>query len=126
PDSVVRRGGARETPTSPDVAAQAPRATDWLSQIPALDSGDGLCRVLGRPDVYVDLLRRFVLGQARTFADIRAALAENRRADAERAAHTLKGVAGTIGAREVQREAGEVESVLRQNGTLVEVEALLG
>ncbi len=46
-------------------------------------------------------------------------------ADAERAAHTLKGVAGTIGARQLQREAGEVEAALRRGATPAEVAPLL-
>ena len=48
---------------------------------------------------------------------IRAALADGRHADAERAAHTLKSVAGTIGARQFQLEAGELEAALRRGLT---------
>ena len=53
--------------------------------------------------------------------DIRTALSEGRAADAERGAHTLKGVAGSIGARELQREAGALEAALRRgdHGALV-------
>jgi two-component system sensor histidine kinase/response regulator len=98
----------------------------WLYQIPDLDAADGLRRVLGRREAYIGLLRRFALGHAQTFTEIRAALAEGRRSDAERAAHTLKGVAGSIGARQLQREAGEVEAALRRDATLMELEALLG
>ena len=45
--------------------------------------------------------------------DVRTALSDGRTADAERGAHTLKGVAGRSSAPELQREAGELEAALR-------------
>jgi two-component system, sensor histidine kinase and response regulator len=57
--------------------------------------------------------------------DIRTALADGRRDEAERGAHTLKGVAGTVGAGQLQREAGEVEAALRRGATAEEVVPLL-
>jgi HPt (histidine-containing phosphotransfer) domain-containing protein len=98
---------------------------DCLDDIPGLDTVDGVRRVLGRREAYAGLLRRFALGHVDAIRDIRAALAAGRRADAERAAHTLKGVAGTIGARQLQREAGEVEAALRRGATPEEVAPLL-
>jgi two-component system sensor histidine kinase/response regulator len=96
----------------------------WLYGIPSLDAADGLRRVLGRQEAYVGLLRRFARAQADAFEQIRTALADGRRADAERAAHTLKGVAGSIGARRLQREAGEVEAALRR-GVVAELDTLI-
>jgi two-component system sensor histidine kinase/response regulator len=99
-------------------------ANQWLYHIPSLDVADGLRRVLGRHEAYVGLLRRFAHTQADAFEQIRAALADGRRADAERGAHTLTGVAGSIGARHLQREAGEVEAALRR-GLVAELDALI-
>ena len=93
------------------------RQRDWLFQIPSLDAADGLRRVLGRREAYVSLLRRFASSQADVLGEIRRAFAENRHGDAERAAHTLKGIAGTIGARQLQEEARVVEASLH-NGAL--------
>jgi two-component system, sensor histidine kinase and response regulator len=107
-------------------AAERPSDDRWLYQIPALDAADGLRRVLGRREAYIGLLRRFALSQPHTFAELRAALAEGHRGDAERAAHTLKGVAGSIGARQLQREADDVDAALRRGATVMELEALLG
>ena len=105
----------------------APRqdASQWLYEIRDLDAADGLRRVLGRHEAYVGLLRRFAHGHADTFDQIRAALADGRRADAERGAHTLRGVAGSIGARRLQHEAGELEAALRR-GLVAELETLIG
>jgi two-component system sensor histidine kinase/response regulator len=112
--------------TVADVAASSPVVTaPMLEQIRGLDAADGLRRVLGRHDAYVGLLRRFANGHASAMRDIRTALAEGRHADAERVAHTLKGVAGTIGARQLQREAGEVEAALRRSAPAADVGPLL-
>ncbi len=112
--------------TAPGVPGPSLASSDaWLDHIPGLDTVDGIRRVLGRREAYAGLLRRFALGHVDAIRDIRAALVEGRRADAERAAHTLKGVAGTIGARQLQREAGEVEAALRRGATPEEVAPLL-
>jgi two-component system, sensor histidine kinase and response regulator len=100
-------------------------ADDPLAAVPGLDAADGLRRVLGKREAYVGILRRFVSGQAPVPGEIRAALAEDRRADAERAAHTLKGVAGSIGARDLQALAAVVETAIRGGGALAEIEARL-
>ena len=82
--------------------------------------------MMGRQEAYVGLLRRFVRTQAEVFSEIRTAIADGRRADAERAAHTLKGAAGTIGARELQRQAGDVEAGLHNGSALADLEPQLG
>ena len=100
-------------------------ADDPLATVPGLDADDGLRRVLGRREAYVGLLRTFASGQTGAPEAIRAALAEGRRADAERAAHTLKGVAGSIGARQLQAEAAAVEAALRKDAPPADALTLL-
>ena len=117
-------------PQAPAPAPAAPRgaglaADDPLATVPGLDAADGLRRVLGRREAYVGLLRTFAAGQAAVPDAIRSALADGRKADAERAAHTLKGVAGSIGARQLQAEAAAVEAALRRDAPPAEVVALL-
>ena len=133
----VRSAGVAPLPAIPAAApAPAPAAAsarrgsglaadDPLAAVPGLDAGDGLRRVLGKRESYVGILRRFVSGQARVPGEIRSALAEDRRADAERAAHTLKGVAGSIGARELQGQAAAVETAIRGGAAPAEIEARL-
>jgi HPt (histidine-containing phosphotransfer) domain-containing protein len=109
-----------------DVPPSPPPPPDrGLDLIAGLDTVDCLRRVLGRREAYVGLLRRFAVGQAGVIRDIRAALADGRRDDAERGAHTLKGVAGTIGAGQLQREAGDVEAALRHGAMPQAVAPLL-
>src|SRR6185295_6453041 len=99
PDPAARSATTEGTPPAPTSEAEpSPDTSHWVYTIPSLDAVDGLRRLLGRREAYIALLRRFAVGQAQTCREIRAALAEGRRADAGRAAHTLKGIAGSIGA----------------------------
>jgi two-component system sensor histidine kinase/response regulator len=113
-----------EVGTDPEIRTDS-NEDDWLHAVPGLDSADGLRRVLGNRTTFIGLLRRFVSGQAGAATDIRAALSGDRAAEAERCAHTLKGVAGTIGARELQREAGELEAALRRRDPPATMEPLV-
>jgi len=120
---------AAQAASEPAAAASAPPTTpvalgDSLT-ITGLDVADGLRRVMGKRDVYTRLLRGFVSGQALVPEEIRGALAGSRRSDAERAAHTLKGLAGTIGAAGLSRQAAEVEGAIRRAASSEEVERLL-
>ena len=73
--------------------------SDDLPSIPGLDAKDGLSRVAGNRKLYLKLLRQFVEQQGPAVEQITTALAQGDVALAERLAHTLKGVAGNIGAK---------------------------
>lgn len=88
-------------------------ATVELPAIDGLDSADGLRRVGGNSKLYTKLLRQFASDQADAVAQIRAALSRNDTEAATRLAHTLKGVAGSLGAGPVQTAAAAVEKLLR-------------
>ncbi|KQP17606.1 response regulator [Pseudorhodoferax sp. Leaf267] len=93
--------------------------------VPGLDTAAGLRRVMGKQALYLGLLGKFRSGQRDTPAAVRQALATGDRATAERLAHTLKGVAGNIGAEPLQRSAGALEEALREGAGKAQVEALL-
>jgi len=95
---------------------EAPEAVDALAELPQIDGLDraaGLRRVGGNNKLYVKLLRQFATQQSDAVGQIRAALATNDFESATRLAHTLKGVAGNLGAEEVQLAAAAVETLLR-------------
>ena len=95
-------------------AAPTPAAPNGHLVIAGMDTTAGLQRVLGNERLYLDILRRFVDGEeAQAVKSIRTLLAQDNRESAERTAHSLKGVAGTIGASELQRRAAELEAALR-------------
>ena len=98
-----------------DVEAGTPpqRSPSWDPRAMAgLDSADGLARVGGNRALYQRLLHQFVDEHAATADQVRQALGRSDIALAERLAHTLKGVAGNIGATQVRFAAGALEKVI--------------
>ena len=96
---------------------------ETCATIAGLDTADGLSRVAGNRKLYLKLLRQFVEQQGPVVGEITAALAAGDVALAERLAHTLKGVAGNIGAKSVQSAASDLEKVIRSKAPTTEVES---
>jgi len=78
-----------------------------------LDTALGLRNAMGRHALYADLLRRFLDSQAGAAERVAQALAVGDAALALREAHTLRGLAGTVGAVALQDCAGRLEEALR-------------
>jgi len=114
------------TPTPANEPAKtenkAPQPLD-LPSIAGLDTRDGLMRVAGNRKLYLKLLRQFAEQQGPSVGQIQTALTQGDGPLAERLAHTLKGVAGNIGAKAVQSAAGALEKAIRDRATQAEVEA---
>jgi two-component system sensor histidine kinase/response regulator len=108
----VRRAGEAETPVA-----------DELPDLSSLDTNDGLSRVAGNRKLYLKLLRQFMEQQGPALGQISQVLARGDAALAERLAHTLKGVAGNIGAKPVQTAAGALEKAIRDRAKADEVES---
>jgi HPt (histidine-containing phosphotransfer) domain-containing protein len=90
-------------------------AMSSLKAVPGLNVEEGLKRVMAKQDFYERLIRNFVDGdEARAVETIRNLLSEDDSAGSERAAHSLKGVAGTLGAAGLQLRAQELESAIRE------------
>ena len=83
-------------------------------QIPGLDVGQGLRRVIGSIPLYLSLLRKFVSGQRDVPDQILQALDQRDWERAEILAHTLKGVAGNIGATGLQQLATELDALVSE------------
>ena len=77
-----------------------------------LDTRQGLHYMGGRQDFYLNMLHRFQQSQADTLPEIKRLLNDNDHKNAERLSHTLKGLAGSIGAVELQKIAAEMELAL--------------
>jgi two-component system, sensor histidine kinase and response regulator len=73
--------------------------------VPGLDMEAGLRRVIGKRHLYLAMLRKFVISQKDAPAQVERALDAGDWNTAERLAHTARGVAGNIGAIEVQAAA---------------------
>jgi two-component system sensor histidine kinase/response regulator len=96
-------------------------ALDDLPAIPGLNTDDGIARVAGNRKLYLRLLRQFTEQQASATAQIEAALAANNLALAERLAHTIKGLAGSLGVPAIQQAAAKLEKAIAANAAPADV-----
>jgi two-component system sensor histidine kinase/response regulator len=103
--------------------AKSPVPDGELPVVAGLDTKDGLSRVAGNRKLYLKLLRQFVDQQGSFVPQISDALSRQDAALAERLAHTLKGVAGNIGAKPVQTAAGTLEKLVRNKAPTHEIES---
>ena len=83
-------------------------------EIDGLDVESGIARVGGNPKIYANILRKFASNQADAPEKIKSAIAEEDWELAERTAHTLKGVAGNIGANEIFKLSVELDAILKK------------
>jgi HPt (histidine-containing phosphotransfer) domain-containing protein len=94
------------------IGASADEATLSLSGI---DTEKGLARVSGNKELYQNLLVKFSRDYADVPEQVQTALSDNEKAIAQRLAHTVKGVAGNIGAEDLQAVAGELELMIKED-----------
>jgi two-component system sensor histidine kinase/response regulator len=99
---------ASEKPAAAMSQAELP---DW--QLPGVDLANGLRRVLGKPELYRRLLDKFAASQADCATRLRQALAAGEQESAEREAHSLKGLAGNLGALDLATQAAAIESAIK-------------
>jgi len=101
-------------------------ATDWATEVPSgiegLDHEVGLQHAAGKRKLYVSLLRRFADSQSETPDLIADAVARQDWPLAERLAHTLKGLSGTIGATRVQDVSATLEDALKARQSTTEID----
>lgn len=88
-------------------------SSDGLPELPGINKADGLQRMMNKAALYEKVLRDFHARFRDEPTHIRKALTTGNFPEAERRAHSLKGLAGTIGAPALQHAAEELESTLR-------------
>jgi len=111
---TVARWTASAIRASAPARAGAPSTSTPDLTIEGVDVEAALSRLEGRRDFYRTLLADFVVEQADAVVRIRASLASGARADAERFAHTLKGLAAMLGAGALRAAAATVERAIRE------------
>jgi len=107
--------GADETATP---AATASPLLDKLAMVNGLDIELGMRFSLRREALYASLLGKFVQGQRDFAGRITPLLETGQGAAAARTAHTLKGVAGQIGAVALRASAEDLEQAIQQGQPL--------
>jgi two-component system sensor histidine kinase/response regulator len=112
---------SRKEPSVEKMEAAA-EETD-LPAVAGLNTKEGLSRVGGNRKLYVKLLQQFLAYQ-NSPDEIANALKSNDWQSAERLAHTVKGVAGSIGVPAIQQAAAVLESAFRARTTSNELEGM--
>ncbi len=98
---------------APDPAVSGNPLGELPEGIPGLDTALGLSRMMGKKKLYLDMLKRFADSHRGVAEEISMALVFGDVPDAERLAHTAKGVGGSIGATALQAAASELEEGLK-------------
>jgi HPt (histidine-containing phosphotransfer) domain-containing protein len=102
-----------------------PRLVGGLPPLPGIDVKAGMATSMNKESLYTRMLQKFRDSQGK-FAEIFAATkADPDPEAATRAAHTLKGTAGNIGAKGVQAAAGKLEQACKEHRSPSEIDALL-
>ena len=104
----------RDLSDFPEMDADESTTVEVLPKLPGIDTDDGLQRIGGSVSAYKKLLKKFAENQADAIDLIRTAWAAKDSEEVVRLAHTLKGVAGAIGAGKLQESAGKLEAALKR------------
>ncbi len=90
---------------------------DQLPEVPGIDRALALRNTAGNEKLALSILMKFTDRLAEFPEQFRELSAAQRREDMERAAHTLKGIAASVGAGELAEAAGSLEALLRNNAS---------
>jgi two-component system sensor histidine kinase/response regulator len=102
----------QESPAQPAAHPGSAAADSDLPRIAGLDVDEGLGRTRGKKDLYLRLLGEFPADFG-DFADrMTELMRDGKSEDARRLAHSLKGVAGTLGANGVAKSARLLEDAV--------------
>jgi CheY-like chemotaxis protein len=113
------------TPTPNSVTPKPSTPVPGLPELPGIDVKAGMATTMDNEKLYTRLLIKFRDSQG-DFADLFAAARQDPDATAAaRAAHTLKGTAGNIGAKGVQAAAAELEHAYLVDATAQQIDFLL-
>jgi polar amino acid transport system substrate-binding protein len=88
-----------------------------LSDMPGISVKEGLARVGGNTNLYMKILTKFYNDYSDATDQIKEALDKEDQELAQRLAHTVKGVAGNIGAKDLSGPAGELEAAIKHQNT---------
>ena len=88
-----------------------------LPALPGIDVEAALIRVGGNRKLYKKLLIKFRDDYSNSFHEIQREIENNNLKDAERYAHTVKGVVGNIGISKLHEIAGDLEAGIRKRET---------
>ena len=107
--------------------SQAGSEVDGLPKhLPGIDLADGLKRLGGNRVLFRKLLVEFNEDHGNDIDAIKKAVKQDQEDVAQRIAHTIKGLAGTIGARDLSLSAGKLEAALKAGHRAEDYVILMG
>lgn len=95
-----------------------------LPDLPGIVTQTGLTMTGGKPDFFLKMLKKFASSYASAAADISQTIADQNFESSVLKAHSIKGIAGTLGANKLHAVAGDLESALRKDPLNVDAELL--
>ena len=104
----------RPLPPLPELDQLFDTPPDLPEGLPGMDVAAGLKRLGNNQKAYARLLERFVTNQQHFTVELEAAAAAGDQELEARMVHTLKGVAGNMGAENIQQLAANLEQQVRQ------------
>ena len=110
----VRLGAGSDAAPALPVDHQTPHG-DLPESLPGFAVAEGLAALRGNTVLYRRLIREFARTHGEDAAGIRAALSAENLDQARTMAHAIRGVAGNLKARQVQRLADELEAALEHD-----------
>ena len=130
PTNIIAKPAPASTPEAtaptPLDLDTARRVAALLATIPGIDTRAGLGALNGKVAKYISLLEKYIERHAGDVTQIRELLASGERSTAQRLAHSLKGVAGTLGLTRTQLASANLEHALRDEATPIQCEPLIG
>ncbi|KIX15324.1 response regulator [Dethiosulfatarculus sandiegensis] len=102
------------SPSSSPKSAKLETEIELPSHIPGLDIKAGLTRLGGNKKLYWNLLIKLGSEYEGMADDINRAWEKGEKAEAERMAHSVKGVAGNVGAMDLAQKAADLETCMKQ------------
>ncbi len=123
--AAVEKVGAGGTATAATASASPATAVGGLPPLPGIDIKAGMATCTNKESLYTRMLIKFRDSQGK-FAELFTAAKLDPDPEATtRAAHTLKGTAGNIGAKGLQAAAAELEHACKEKLAAEQIEALL-
>ncbi|VAW49281.1 Signal transduction histidine kinase [hydrothermal vent metagenome] len=92
----------------------AQRGGREIPPLEGINTALGLDRVGGDSTLYLKILTKFREGQSNAIVEIQSALQAHKMDEAKRIVHTLKGLAGSIGAEALQQDALVLEQAIKE------------
>ncbi|MFZ6773568.1 PAS domain S-box protein [Undibacterium sp. SXout7W] len=97
---------------------------NFLAQINGLNVARGLRHLSGKTASYITMLRSFCEKQKTVADDIRHVLLNADWQTAERLAHTMKGIAGTLGMDHLQKLSADLELAIKEQHSTIMMDPL--